>query len=104
MFQPTSVICLHTEDICNTEFSLAYGGKILLHNTKLHLKRGRRYGMVGKNGVGKTTLMRNIASKSVEVVLRACSMAACTDKQGGHVVSRWGRQGSEKVYNVASWA
>jgi elongation factor 3 len=54
------------EDICNTEFSLAYGGKILLHNTKLHLKRGRRYGMVGKNGVGKTTLMRNIASKSVE--------------------------------------
>eukprot|EP00669_Euglena_mutabilis_P011209 TRINITY_DN5871_c0_g1_i1.p2 TRINITY_DN5871_c0_g1~~TRINITY_DN5871_c0_g1_i1.p2 ORF type:complete len:625 (-),score=338.80 TRINITY_DN5871_c0_g1_i1:675-2549(-) len=54
------------EDICNTEFSLAYGGKILLHNTKLHLKRGRKYGLVGKNGVGKTTLMRNIASKAVE--------------------------------------
>eukprot|EP00668_Euglena_longa_P003939 GGOE01004618.1.p1 GENE.GGOE01004618.1~~GGOE01004618.1.p1 ORF type:complete len:1011 (-),score=290.10 GGOE01004618.1:513-3407(-) len=54
------------EDICNTEFSLAYGGKILLHNTRMRLKRGRKYGLVGKNGVGKTTLMRNIASKSVE--------------------------------------
>jgi len=54
------------EDICKTEFSLAYGGKILLHNTVLHLKRGRRYGLVGKNGVGKTTLMRNIATKAVD--------------------------------------
>mmetsp|Transcript_25748 Transcript_25748/g.33738 ORF Transcript_25748/g.33738 Transcript_25748/m.33738 type:complete len:1268 (-) Transcript_25748:328-4131(-) len=54
------------EDICKTEFSLAYGGKILLHNTYLHLKRGRRYGLVGKNGVGKTTLMRNIASRAID--------------------------------------
>ena len=30
------------EDVCNLRFNLAYGGKILLHNTKLHLLRGRR--------------------------------------------------------------
>mmetsp|Transcript_27727 Transcript_27727/g.50043 ORF Transcript_27727/g.50043 Transcript_27727/m.50043 type:complete len:1266 (+) Transcript_27727:123-3920(+) len=54
------------EDICHTEFSLAYGGKILLHNTPFRLKRGRRYGLVGKNGVGKTTLMRNIACGAVD--------------------------------------
>jgi len=54
------------EDICKNEFSLAYGGKILLQNTVLHLKRGRRYGLIGQNGVGKTTLMVNIASRHVE--------------------------------------
>ncbi|KAM3567249.1 hypothetical protein VYU27_010602, partial [Nannochloropsis oceanica] len=54
------------EDVVNTEFSLGYGGKILLHNTRLWLKRGRRYGIVGKNGCGKTTLMRNIANGSLD--------------------------------------
>ena len=41
------------EEVCNLRFNLAYGGKILLHNTKLHLLRGRRYALVGQNGVGK---------------------------------------------------
>lgn len=36
------------EDVCNVEFSLAYGGKILLHNTRLWVKRGRRYGLMGQ--------------------------------------------------------
>lgn len=44
------------EDLCNCEFSLAYGGKILLNNATLWLKRGRRYGLCGPNGAGKTTL------------------------------------------------
>ena len=38
------------EEVCNLRFNLAYGGKILLHNTKLHLLRGRRYALVGQNG------------------------------------------------------
>lgn len=46
------------EDLCNCEFSLAYGGKILLNNARLHLKRGQRYGLCGPNGAGKSTLMR----------------------------------------------
>jgi len=33
------------EDLCNCEFSLGYGAKILLNNTRLHLKRGKRYGL-----------------------------------------------------------
>ena len=40
--------------------SLAYGGKILLRESKLRLLRGRRYAIVGGNGVGKTTLMNAI--------------------------------------------
>lgn len=52
--------------MCDIEFSLAYGGKILLHNARLPLTRGHRYGLVGKNGVGKTTLLRNIANHTIE--------------------------------------
>lgn len=48
------------EELCNVRFNLAYGGKILLHQTKLRLLRGRRYGLVGQNGAGKTTLMTAI--------------------------------------------
>ncbi|KAG2186501.1 hypothetical protein INT44_002723 [Umbelopsis vinacea] len=54
------------EDLCNCEFSLAYGAKILLNRTALRLKRGRRYGLCGANGSGKSTLMRAIANEQVE--------------------------------------
>ena len=45
---------------------LAYGGKVLLQNSKLHLKKGHRYGLIGANGVGKTTLMRAIANNQLD--------------------------------------
>jgi elongation factor 3 len=54
------------EDLCNCEFSLAYGAKILLSMAKLRLKKGKRYGLCGPNGAGKSTLMRAIANGQVE--------------------------------------
>jgi len=54
------------EDLCNCEFSLAYGAKILLNKTQFRLKRARRYGLCGPNGAGKSTLMRAIANGQVE--------------------------------------
>lgn len=54
------------EDLCKCDFSLAYGAKILLNNTYLHLKRGKRYGLCGPNGCGKSTLMRAISKGQVE--------------------------------------
>jgi len=54
------------EELCNCLFTLAYGTKILLHNTKMKLKRGHKYGLLGGNDSGKTTLMRSIANGSVE--------------------------------------
>ncbi|CAI4052038.1 hypothetical protein SUVZ_14G3060 [Saccharomyces uvarum] len=54
------------EDLCNCEFSLAYGAKILLNKTQLRLKRGRRYGLCGPNGAGKSTLMRSVANGQVD--------------------------------------
>jgi elongation factor 3 len=54
------------EELCNCQFTLAYGTKILLHNTKMKLLRGKNYGLLGGNDCGKTTLMRAIANNQVE--------------------------------------
>merc|ERR1712176_1517858 len=54
------------EELCNCQFTLAYGTKTLLHNTKMRLRRGKRYGLLGGNDSGKTTLMRAIANNQVE--------------------------------------
>jgi len=54
------------EELCNCKFTLAYGAKILLHNTEMKLLRGFRYGLLGGNDSGKTTLMRAIANEQVE--------------------------------------
>ncbi|KAF9940838.1 translational elongation factor EF-1 alpha [Mortierella alpina] len=54
------------ELLCDCEFSLAYGGMILLNKTRLNLRRGQRYGLCGPNGVGKSTLMRAIADGQLE--------------------------------------
>ncbi|KLO15446.1 hypothetical protein SCHPADRAFT_902343 [Schizopora paradoxa] len=54
------------EDLCNCTFSLAYGAKILLNTATLRLKRGHRYGLCGRNGTGKSTLMRAITNGQVE--------------------------------------
>ena len=54
------------DELCNCQFTLAYGTKILLHNTKMRLLRGKKYGLLGGNDSGKTTLMRSIANNQVE--------------------------------------
>ncbi|KAF9414796.1 hypothetical protein BGZ94_000281 [Podila epigama] len=54
------------EELCNIDFSLAYGGMMLLNHTKLKLHRGHRYGLCGPNGAGKSTLMRSISLGKLE--------------------------------------
>jgi elongation factor 3 len=55
-----------TPELCNVRFTLAYGTKILLHNTPLKMKKGRKYGLVGPNDCGKTSLMRAMANGELE--------------------------------------
>ena len=54
------------EILADVEFTLAYGTKILLHNTKMKLKRGCKYGLLGPNDCGKTTLMRSISEGQID--------------------------------------
>ena len=53
-------------EIVNTDFSLAYGGMLLLSHTNITLHKGHRYGLCGRNGAGKSTLMRSIAEGKLE--------------------------------------
>ena len=52
--------------LCDCTFTLSYGTNILLNNTKLKLIQGKKYGLVGKNDSGKTTLMRSIANEAID--------------------------------------
>ncbi|XP_034949358.1 ATP-binding cassette sub-family F member 3-like [Chelonus insularis] len=56
-----------TQDIRIENFDVAYGNKILLQGADLTLAFGRRYGLIGRNGLGKTTLLRMISSKQLRI-------------------------------------
>ncbi|KOB65152.1 ATP-binding cassette sub-family F member 1 [Operophtera brumata] len=51
-------------DIKVENFSIAAKGKDLFLNANLLIASGRRYGLVGPNGHGKTTLLRHLASRA----------------------------------------
>jgi elongation factor 3 len=54
------------ENLCDCMFSLAYGTRVLLHQTPLKLKVGRTYGILGSNGAGKSTLMRAMVNHTLQ--------------------------------------
>ncbi|ODA77668.1 hypothetical protein RJ55_06270 [Drechmeria coniospora] len=51
------------------------GGVEILSNAKLRLKEGRRYALVGRNGTGKSTLLRAIAEKLIPGVPEGTNIA-----------------------------
>ncbi|KAJ1414802.1 P-loop containing nucleoside triphosphate hydrolase protein [Ochromonadaceae sp. CCMP2298] len=53
-------------DIQVNGFSIRYGGHLLLEGADLRLVYGRRYGLIGRNGVGKTTLLKHMANFDIE--------------------------------------
>jgi elongation factor 3 len=54
------------EVLCDLPFGLAYGNKVLLRKTKLKLYRGYKYGLLGQNDCGKTSLMNAMADYKIE--------------------------------------
>lgn len=54
------------KDIHVNNFNITYGGHILLEGADLRLVYGRRYGLIGRNGVGKTTLLKHMANFDIE--------------------------------------
>ena len=56
-----------SKDIKLDNIDIQYAGKKILEGADVLLAFGRRYGLVGKNGVGKSTLLRAIAQKELIV-------------------------------------
>lgn len=53
-------------DIHVASVTINFKGKTLVSDSSLKLVYGRRYGLVGKNGVGKTTLLRFMSHYEIE--------------------------------------
>jgi ATP-binding cassette subfamily F protein 3 len=54
-----------TRDIKIEGFDVSFGEQVLLKHTDLSLTFGRRYGFVGRNGLGKSTLLHMISSRQL---------------------------------------
>ena len=54
-----------SKDIKIENFDISFGDKQLLLNADLSLSFGRRYGLVGRNGIGKSTLLKMISNRSL---------------------------------------
>ncbi|CAN8178750.1 unnamed protein product [Coccothraustes coccothraustes] len=57
----------NASDIKLEKFSISAHGKELYVNADLFIVAGRRYGLVGPNGKGKTTLLKHIASRALSI-------------------------------------
>ena len=56
----------HKVDINVPTFTLHIGGKTLLEDATLKISFGHRYCLIGRNGIGKTTLLNHIVRKEIE--------------------------------------
>lgn len=52
---------MNTKDIRIENFDISFGDHVLLRGANLTLIFGKRYGMVGRNGLGKSTLLKLIS-------------------------------------------
>jgi ATP-binding cassette subfamily F protein 3 len=82
-----------SKDIKIDGFDISINGLRILTDTSLTLAYGRRYGLVGQNGIGKSTLLRALARREVaipthisilhveqEVMLATTTTASVTDR------------------------
>ena len=58
---------VHFEGLQVQNLTMRAKGKILLENTLLAITGGRRYGLIGPNGMGKSTLLRMLARRQIPV-------------------------------------
>ncbi|EKX50744.1 hypothetical protein GUITHDRAFT_157245 [Guillardia theta CCMP2712] len=56
-----------SRDIKIGSFSLEVYGKVLIQDTTIELNYGRRYGLLGANGVGKTSFLKALAARLVPI-------------------------------------
>lgn len=65
----TGVLASHpnSTDVHIINLSLTFHGQELLSDTKLELNSGRRYGLIGLNGIGKSMLLSAVGKREVPI-------------------------------------
>ncbi|KAK7306858.1 hypothetical protein VNO77_44818 [Canavalia gladiata] len=62
------------KDIHMENFNISVGGRDLIVDGSVTLSYGRHYGLVGRNGTGKTTFLRHMAMHAIDGVPRNCQI------------------------------
>lgn len=68
---PESNIIKSKEIIKSDNFSLKVNNKELLVNTKFYIPTNKKIAIIGKNGIGKTSLVTNIISKNSQIKINS---------------------------------
>lgn len=66
-----------SKDIHLANIDVTFGSLRILSNAALTLAHGRRYGVIGRNGIGKSTLLRNMALREVPIPSHISVLCAC---------------------------
>lgn len=56
-----------SKDLKISSLSLLFHGKVLIQDSTLELNFGRRYGLLGENGCGKSTFLKSLAAREYPV-------------------------------------
>lgn len=56
-----------SRDVKITSVSLVFHGRVLIQDTTLELTYGRRYGLLGENGCGKSTILKAIDKREYPI-------------------------------------
>ncbi|XP_020211276.1 ABC transporter F family member 3 isoform X2 [Cajanus cajan] len=64
----------NVKDIHMEGFNISVGGRDLIVDGAVTLSFGRHYGLVGRNGTGKTTFLRHMAMHAIDGVPRNCQI------------------------------
>ena len=65
--EPSAQGTAKSKDIKVDGVDISIGGKRILSDTSLTLAYSHRYGLVGQNGVGKSTLLRALSRREVAI-------------------------------------
>lgn len=61
-------------DIRMDNFSISVGGRDLVSEASVTLAYGRHYGLVGRNGTGKTTFLKHMAMHAIDGIPKNCQI------------------------------
>lgn len=62
------------KDIRMDNFSISVGGRELISEASVTLAYGRHYGLVGRNGTGKTTFLKHMAMHAIDGIPKNCQI------------------------------